>query len=272
MAIVNLDQLVDGLANTASPPRWFAKSTGPGQTVGRWYSHWADFGPTPAGTYDTTLAGVAVSSGGVPYLSAASGKQGYLGALQWTANSTGYQHVIADRLWHNGGFSATSTSAQTVNSAAFAARDANGSTNGLGVMIGVEVSAVMGASSPSTISVSYTNSSGTSGRTASLEDTQGLTSAPAGGFFRLKLQAGDQGVRSVQSLTLGATWTSGTFNMVAYRILTPVMASNYVGRSYGPMALGLPRLYDGTSAYIMTIPMAATGITFQSCMMITPQA
>ncbi|MBF9664229.1 hypothetical protein, partial [Streptococcus pseudopneumoniae] len=53
--------------------------------------------------------------------------------------------LLCDRLWHNSGFNVTLTTAQTVNSVTFPERDMDGTTNGEGVFVGVEVSGAMGA-------------------------------------------------------------------------------------------------------------------------------
>ena len=52
--------------------------------------------------------------------------------------------VLVDRIWHNSGLSATITTSQTVNSNAWPARDDNESTNGEGVLVGMEVHAATG--------------------------------------------------------------------------------------------------------------------------------
>lgn len=125
--------------------------------------------------------------------------------------------LICDRLWHNSGINITSTAAQTINSVAWPARDKNNSTNGDGVFIGVEVSGATGTGTP-VLTINYTNQAGTAGRTAT-GIISSLASSVQGTFYFLGLQAGDTGVRSIQSFTLSATWTSGTIHLVAYRIL-----------------------------------------------------
>lgn len=258
MAITTLDGIVAG----AQVPRFFIKAVPVANTVaGRPQTTWDRAGVPGAGSYDTTLAGVALSSsstmvnGQIPHTDPGSGNA-YLARFGAYSTSTG-TIFLADRLWHNGGFTITSTSAQTVNSATFPARDANGSTNGEGVLLGLEVSAATGSGTP-TITISYTNQDGTSGRTGTNSFATTAT-ASAGAFYPIGLQAGDRGVRSVQSLTLSATWTSGTINLVAYRPLAFVDAS-LAGTTgaIDPVTGGLPRLYDGVVPYIYYIPTSTT--------------
>lgn len=203
-------------------PRPYAKTMpGNGQT-GKWATFWAGSGTPVAGSYNATLAGVTCSSsttGAFNFTNPSSGNT-YLAAMNASpsvASLTGGHLFLCDRLWHNGGFTITSNTAQTVTSATFPARDSNASTNGRDVMLALEVSAACGAAAP-TITVSYTNDAGTSGRTAT--NWLATANSPAiSTVYPIGLQAGDRGVRSVQSLTLSASWVSGTINLVAYRLI-----------------------------------------------------
>jgi hypothetical protein len=166
--------------------------------------------------------------------------------------------MLIDRLWNNGGFTITSTTAQTVNSVAWPSRcptsatDQTPSTNGYGVLLGMEISVGTGAGTP-TITVGYTNSAGTASRTAANLVATGASS-PATTFYPIGLQAGDTGVRSVQSVTLSATWTSGTMNLVAYRILG-TMPLSQAGLPLGDfLNFGAPRVYDSSCLSFLFIP------------------
>jgi len=247
MAITTIAGAAAGLMATQA----FAKAPSVSTAAARHHSMWA-VNPR-AGSYDTTLAGVALDGSSTPvtgqiYRTNPASGSAYL--ANWaltccTANTVNGTAILADRLWHNGGFTITSTAAQTVNSAAFPARDANGTANGDGVHLGVEISAATGAGVP-TITVSYTNQAGTAGRTAT-NSFPTAASSVASSFFPIGLQADDTGVRSVQSLTLSATWTSGTMNLVAYRPIACTGA--YIGGYPANIdALGavMPRIFDGS--------------------------
>ena len=96
------------------------------------------------------------------------------------------------------------------------ARDANGAITGEGVILGVEVSGVTGAGTP-TLTVAYTDTTGATGSGTNVVAT--VASSIAGTFYPIGLGGGDTGTQTIQSLTLSATWTSGTIHLVAYRIL-----------------------------------------------------
>jgi hypothetical protein len=165
--------------------------------------------------------------------------------------------VLYDRIWHNGGFTITSNTAQTINSVAFPDRDEDGTANGKGIVLGLEVSAAAGAAAP-TITVSYTNQAGTAGRTGTnLFPT--ANSPTAGAFFPIGLQAGDTGVRSVQTLTLSASWVSGTINLVAYREIARLdLAGAFVPNSLDLLTGGFPRIFDSSCLAGLFIPSATT--------------
>lgn len=253
MAITTLDDIVAGV----KPPQFFAKSAGNATAAGRTYSFWPIAGIPGAGSYDTTPEGVVLSSssglvtGQIPYYNASVGKQMHLVRAVGLGNNTGIM-LICDRLWHNGGLDASINTVQTINSVTWPARDNNGSANGEGVLVGVEVSATMGSTVP-TLTLTYTNSDGVSGRTGvnQLSTSSGVT---AGHFYTFTLQAGDKGVQSIQSLQLTPSWTSGTINLVAYRILAVLeQPTTNLGTAVDAMSGGMPKLYDGTVPYIMYI-------------------
>lgn len=251
MPITKLDDIIAGVKT----PQFFAKSGGVTSASGRTLSYWGISGIPGAGSYDTTLAGVALSStsslvpGQIPYYNATETKQMHLARAVSLANVNGIA-FICDRLWHNGGMSITSTSSQTINSATWPARDNNGSTNGEGILIGVEVSAATGAGTP-TLTLGYTNSAGVSGRTAT-NPLPTSASVAASHFYPLGLQSGDIGVRSIQSFTLSATWTSGTINLVAYRVLAVLeQPIANMGVAVDALTGGLPKLYNGTVPFLL---------------------
>lgn len=258
MAINSLDGVIAGV----KPPQFFAKATSNTASTGKPYSFWGTAGIPGAGSYDTTLSGVALSStsslvnGQIPYYDAASGKQMYLARAVGLGSTIGIM-LICDRLWHSGGLTITSTSAQTVNSATWPARDNNGTTLGEGVLIGVEVSATVGAATP-TFTMTYTNSAGTGSRTAT-NQTATTSAAQAGNFFFMSLQAGDLGVRSIESFQLSASYISGTINLVAYRVLAVLeQPISNLGVSVDPLTGGMVKLYNGTVPFILYISGSST--------------
>lgn len=258
MAITTLDALASG----AQPPIDFIKAISPTLTAGRPHSPWPLAGRPGAGSFDTTLNGVALNApvnGSFPYTNPVSPALGYLTRFEGQALQAG-RLLLCDRLWHNGGYTITSTSPQAITSPTWPARDANGSTDGVGVLLGLEVSATTGAAAP-TITVSYTNSSGTAGRTGT-NIIATANNSPTGSFYFIGLQSGDVGVRSVQSLTLSVGWVSGTINLVAYRPIASVAVVSAGGANVTDAVTGgQQQIYDSSVLWPLFIPSTTTATT-----------
>ncbi len=262
MAITTLDGVIAGL----QPPRYFAKAVTATLVAGRPASLWSLGGSPGAGSFNGTLNGAALDStsalvnGQIPHYDPSSGNA-HLARFQANATQPGTL-LLLDRLWHNGGFTITSTGAQSITSPTWPARDNNGSTNGNGVFLAVEVSAACGAAAP-TITISYTNQDGTAGRTAT--NIIATTNSPAiGATYFIGLQAGDTGVRSVQSLTLSVSWVSGTINLVAYRVLAALeLAGAFIPNAIDAITGGFPRLYNGTVPWLVFQPNTTTASNVQ---------
>lgn len=213
--------------------------------------------PLAAAAPSPGLNGAALTSytGQIPYTNPASGN-GYLAS--WSGSSTNAggtfgQGFLFDRLWHNSGFTVTTTTEQTLTSATWPARDRAASTNGDGVFIAIEVStATTNAGAITNMTLNYTNSAGTAGRTGTIASFP--ATAAAGVFILFQLDAGDVGVRSVQGLTLGTSLVTGTVHLVAVRFLsdlfcfdpaTPVIQDAF--------KVGFPRLYDNTVPFAVML-------------------
>lgn len=258
MAITTLDGLIAGMLPSEDVFKMAATAKAAGVIH---TSAYIAGRPGAAVACTAGLAGEALTSlaGQIPFPATVSGKNIHVARLEaGQANGIG-AFTLIDRLWQNSGFTVTSTGAQTVSSAAFPARDRDGTTNGVGVQIGLEVSATMGAGTP-TLTVSYTNSAGTAGRTGTIVC---LTTLPVGSFVPMTLQAGDIGVQSVQTVTQSATMTSGTYHLVAYRSIAmiPCPTAN-VHNDRDGVSLGLPRMYDNSVPFFLfTTSNTGLGIT-----------
>jgi hypothetical protein len=264
MTIATLDGVLAGM----QMPQFVSKAATPTLVAGRPHSSWYLTGaPGPGSAVALTAGGVALSSssaqvaGQIPHTDPVSGNA-YLAKLAALA-TIGGELLLCDRLLQVTANSAaaalgpTLTTAQTINSNALPARDMDGSTNGRGVFWGMEISSVAGAGTP-TISYSYTNSAGTAGQAGANIDSV-IASSAAGAFYRLGVAAGDLGVRSVQSLTLSATMTSGSISLVAYRVLAAMeLVGAYIGNQLDALTSGFPRLFNGTVPFFLFIPNTTT--------------
>lgn len=143
--------------------------------------------------------------------------------------------------------------------------------DGAGVRAYIVAVGTMGAGTPN-ITISYTNQAGVAGRTmpvtvsAVATAVQGhiVHSDPSANkyFPFLPLQAGDTGIRSVQSIQLSATMTSGSMALVLCKP-KEVKAPLTLAGSYGMVNTvsqipAFPRVYDGENLNILYYPSQAT--------------
>lgn len=143
-------------------------------------------------------------------------------------------------------------------------------TDGAGVRAYIVAVGTMGAGTPN-ITMTYTNQAGVSGRTmpvtvsAVTTAVQGhiVHSDPSAGkyFPFLPLAAGDTGIRSVQSIQLSATMTSGSMALVLCKPLTslPLTTAGVMAeRNLMTQLPSLPRIIDGANLNMLFFTAAAT--------------
>lgn len=256
MAITTVDGALAGMQY----PREIVKAVTGTMVAGRPHTLWYLAGIPSAGSAPSSgIGGGTLSSnvtGQIPFTNPVSGNS-YLARFQGQCTQAGTL-MLCDRLWANSGITITSTSEQTFTSSAqIPARDANGTNSGDGVFAGVEVSATTGAGTP-TLTVKYTNQSGTAGRTATNQIAT-VASSIAGTFYPIGLQAGDTGIQKAESLTLSATWTSGTIHVILYRVIARLELSGAnIPNAIDALTAGFPRIYDSSVPFLIFIPNTTT--------------
>lgn len=156
---------------------------------------------------------------------ASSGRMAILGGRFNPSGAGGVTILIVDVLNISGGLNATLTTPQTTNLPTAALTRY---TSGAGVQAGLIMHAAHGTAA-SFATCSYTNQDGVSGRTSG--SILLTNNARQGGNVRLlPLQAGDTGVRSVESVTLSAsTATAGNFGVVLFKPLAMMFLNDVEG-------------------------------------------
>lgn len=257
--MADLDNYADGMLE----PVDFLKVGSTMEAAGILHSLFYTAGnPGAASAPSPGINGAALSSssaqvaGQIPYTDPVSGNR-YLSLLKSGANLAGTL-IVADRLWHNSSIVVSTTTEQGITSPTWPARDRAGATNGLGVMVGLEVSGALGNGTITNTTMRYTNSDNVNTRTATIASFP--SSGAAGTFIPFALAAGDLGVKSIQGLTLGTTYVSGTMHMVAYRVLAMISSDAAWGASEDLFSLGRPRLYNGAVPFLLWRPSATTAI------------
>lgn len=253
MSITTLDQALAGMQQ----PQEFVKGGGGTMVGGRPHSFLMIGGiPGAAVAPAPGLAGAPLTSypGQLPFNNPLAGNS-YLARLQAQVTQAGTL-MLVDRLWHNSGIDVTSVAEQTFPGAALIpARDANGAQVGDGVFAAVEVYGVTGAGVP-TLTLKYANTAGVQQSGVNIMPT--VAASIAGTFYPIGLAAGDTGVQRAISLTLNATWTSGSIGVVLYRVLARLEVGAQVPNAIDMLTGGFPRLYNNTVPQLVFIPNTTT--------------
>lgn len=220
-AFTDLSNLVNnmtggGSAQPQHPFFWVDNRVGAAAATatiaGRMHSLWTYNKSNGAtGAVPTTVAApTSATTGAIPFTNPGGGRE--LHFMGWEGALSQQEVVILyDRLLHIGGLSGTSTSAQTV--AGTLTRNTGGEAN----QIWIEINGQIGTTA-TTITASYTNQAGTSGRTTQAVAIGGTNNREVTRIIPLTLQSGDTGVQAVASVTLAATTgTAGDFGVVIAR-------------------------------------------------------
>lgn len=241
------------------------------EAVGFWYCTSKDAGfpgawaPGTPGINGRVTDGTAAGDAGcIPIKNPAVGANFLTELIMGT--SVIHSNLFFDVLWVNSGIVVTTTTAQAITTPTLPARDVNGATNGEGCMIGLLfVAAATNAAAIANSTVSYTNSDGVAGRTATLANGNGaqIPATPVIGtivwFF---MQAGDKGVRSIESITLGTSLVTGTVSLLIARDIASIgtfIANTQVQRALSPPGV---RLYNNTCMLHCVLASATTATFF----------
>ena len=163
-----------------------------------------------------------------PIPAVSTGRLTFLGAKITTTTLAGGGAMLIDLLNVNGGLSGTVTTPQTTNLPTAALTRY---TSGEGVMAGIVVYSPVGTTL-STITISYTNQAGTSGRTSTATTFGGGIYRQTGVLIPIPLQAGDTGIRSIESVTVAATTgTAGGFGVCLFKPLAMISFESTTGQS-----------------------------------------
>lgn len=262
------------LANQAGKSLTFMSTGTAAEAVASWYGFMKDAGNPGAWVPGTPgLNGAAVTAPFAGSLPLPSPVGAWALVDRVAAASTICTLLPFDLLWYNTGLVVTTTTAQAIVTPAFPARDINGSSDGDGLMIGLYwTAASTNAGAISTSTVSYTNQAGTAGRTATLIATAGnqIPISPViGTIVWFQLAAGDTGVRSIQSITLGTSLVAGSISLFVARWLP--MVSCVVVNTAAAIASSKTRIWTGSAIFMAYLASATTALTVSSTLLFEDQ-
>jgi hypothetical protein len=193
--------------------------------------------PDDAGSGGSSLT--SASTGALPFIAPSGSNKLYL--LNFSATSTQPGGVyVTDRLWACRGLATGSGATTTVTGMTPITRY----DDGVGAEIWYWCITAPSAGGSGSMTVSYTNSDGVSGRTATITLGAGTPPPTAGQCYPASLQAGDRGVQSIQSVTNTSTsFTGGSHGLVvARRIITAPISTTGVGTSLDGLRTGLQEI------------------------------
>jgi len=255
--ITNYDGIINSRAAGKSDDPMFVKTATFGGVSGVWYSAFRIAGLPPTISPSNIPGGSVMnraSAGAIPLLNPTNTDVKYLLTLGVSVPSiSGFSAILlVDLLVAAANINANTTSAQTVNTAALTRH-----TSGEGVMMILCVTTALGATA-SNITISYTNQTGTSGRS-----TGAIAMTASAAVNRLQpvvalapfipLQAGDIGVRSVETVTFSAAMGAGVLDIYLFKplLIIPTIAANtFVERDSTVQIDGLLQLPKGTDGQI----------------------
>lgn len=219
-ALTGFDSVLSGRSNGKAMD-YVAQKNSQTTVANAWSMFFRSGGVPGAGSYTTIPNGAAFdssSTGAMPFADPSGSDQAYFLNMAWN-HTTGTNVVwLIDLLVGAGSISTTTTSPQTINTTALTRY-----TDGAGVYGSCDVVAALGGTA-SNITFTYTNSAGTGSRSsgAVAMTTSAITfrMQPVLNEWMFPLQAGDVGVKSVETITFSASMTgTGTLGLFLYKPL-----------------------------------------------------
>lgn len=209
-----------------------------------------------AGT--STTAGVVPTdaTAGCPVINAfGGGAAGYLTRVDFS-NTVLSRLAIADMLWKGGAYAFGTATTTVTAPPSFLGRCPDAIGNGNEIWIEVVTAFVTGTAWQ--VQITYTNQAGTTGRTSIISVAQAAAALTLGKMFQIALQAGDSGVRAIESVIVtngGTAMTVGTFNVL---VLRPLWNNRITVANGGGIddlfKTGMPIVY--TDSALIVVPQA----------------
>lgn len=263
MAIGTVNALIAGQQRPVS----IFKTTATGEASGERFCPLFTAGFPGAGAASGgSINGSALTSltGAIPIPTAVTGDYIELVGFDFMQGGSVGGVTLIDMLWWNDSIAETTTTAQSITHPGLPARDRSASSNGDGVFMAILVStATTNGSAVTNTTASYTDSAGNAGNTATI--TSFPATAVAGTFVPFNLAAGDVGVRTIESLTLGTSYGGGTIHLVMYRPIAYIpLVTTGIGASMNPGQMR--RIWD-SSCLTLVYDLTGTSIGATSGML-----
>lgn len=247
MALADFSALSESIRNPSQDASFVTVTTT--SAAGRLYNMWTQV--VPAGVNPTSAVVPTRTTTGALDIQNAAADLGLVAARLNLMNPGAY--LLCDLLSHQGGLSGTVTTAQTTNLPTAALTRY---TSGVGVMCMLTIMTQIGTTA-TTATVSYTNTTPTSGRTSPLVVFGGTGFREVRRSILIPNQSGDNGFTSVESVTVAVTTgTAGNFGVTLFKPLAMIIADEQHGVSAvdlisGRLSPGLPQIEDNACLFLL---------------------
>lgn len=248
----------DGYIGSAKQPLSFVRTASRTSVAANWFSVFDLAGNPGAGT----LAGTSTTTGTVPTDATAGcprinafggGATGYLAQVDF-GSSVACRLKLFDLLWKGGAYAFNANT--TGNTPTSYSSRVPGGTDFTDTQIWLEQ--VTAGTGVQNVAVTYTNQSGTTGRSTG---TVATAANIVGRMWQLPLQAGDTGAQGVTGV-VGSVASAGTFNILVLRPLWSgrVKIAND-GDVHDLSKIGMPVVYADSALFLaVSADSTATGI------------
>lgn len=249
----------DGYIGSAKQGLSLVKTAGRTTVANNWFSTFDLAGNPGAGTLagSSTTAGVVPTDAttGTPTINAFGGSAtGYLAQVDF-GNTVACRMKLFDMLFKAGAYGFAAGTTSLAGQPSYSSR-VPGGTDYTDTQIWIEVSTAFTTGTSWSVQVTYTNQSGTTGRSTVAFTGLAAAALTQGKMLQLALQAGDTGVQKIESVVVtngGTAMTAGNFNVLVLRPLWSgrVRAAND-GDVHDLAKTGMPVVY-ADSAIVLAI-------------------
>lgn len=251
------DELINKITAAAQATDFhFHKASSALQGAGWWHSLWKATGTPAAGSDPAATPGTQYNASSAGALSFSNVSPMTRHGLSFGAvASQNLTLMVYDRLVGVSGISLATTGVKTVNSTALPRY-----TDGVGVQPWLEVTTATTTTAPNVNLNSYTNDSGVAGRSGTGLTFPAAATVLTAAIGPLPPQAGDKGVRSVESLNVATAAAAGVVNLILIKPLEyiPLTQSIWNERDLVMQFSKLPRIYDDACLGLMLFASGTT--------------
>lgn len=226
---------------------------------------WAPGAGVLAGTSTTAWVVPTDATAGTPLVNAfGAWATWYITSVEFS-NTVSCRMTLFDMLFKSGAYAFTAGTTTLSAQPSYSSRVPAAGTDFTNTEIWIEVSTAFVTGTAWQVQVTYTNQSGTTGRTSIISAAQAAAALTLGKMFQIALQAGDTWVQKIESVIVtngGTAMTAGNFNVLVLRRITigRIRVANDLIK-IPLLQTGMPIVYADSAFYLqVTADSTSTGL------------